>query len=229
MKTWYVYKLSFPDSTFYYGYRGSKANPIEDLLVKYFSSSKIVKSKLEVLPATGEILHTTLVKEDAFNIEQTLIEKYLNDPMCLNQSCYFKRRGFGLVDDNARSKMSTKSLERWKDPEFKAIAAKKQSNSWTGERKVKHSELMKQRYSEGKSTQLMKGSKPGHNKGRKQSPEHIQNRTGMRLGSKHSEETKLKMSTAVSYTTCIYCGRQMSKSTCTRYHNENCNLKLILS
>jgi hypothetical protein len=227
MKHWYVYKLTFSDGTFYYGYRGSICAPDKDLLVKYFSSSKTVKLKINNrIQVSKEILLETLVKEDAFIFEQQLIEIYLNSPLCINKVCYYKRKGFGLLDNTTRKILSNKTKARWQNIEFKEKISKKQKLSWTDERKQKHSKTMAKQYTEGKQPQLVKGRycKGGkNNAGKKQTLEHIQNRTSKRIGSTHSIESKQKISLALSRTsTCIYCGKTMSISTCTRYHNNNC-------
>ena len=67
MKTFYVYQITFVDNTYYIGYRGTSQPALNDLLVKYFTSSKTVKAKLVHCHHTATILHENLSKEDAYN------------------------------------------------------------------------------------------------------------------------------------------------------------------
>lgn len=98
------------------------------------------------------------------------------------------------------------------------------SLAWTEERKKQHSETMAKQYADGKLPHLMRGSKKGHNKGKKQSDEHIQNRTSKRIGCKNTEESKKKMSEAVSYIECPYCHKTITKTINTRYHKDKCKM-----
>lgn len=133
-----------------------------------------------------------------------------------------------IVDESFIDRIDTYNLQHGgssKHPHRSEEVIQKFKNSWTLERKQKHSALMSKRYAEGKSTHLLKGGTGGkNNTGKKQTPEHINNRTSKRIGLKHSEETLMKMSIPKPLATCPYCKKTMSQNTCTRYHNENCKL-----
>jgi len=157
MKKFYVYRIVFEDKRFYIGYRGSKLDPESDLLVKYNTSSKIVKSLLEIMiPCNYEILFRGLDKETAYEKEQEIIKEYINEEKCLNQVCYYGRDGFGLMSEDAKKKISKKSKERWDDPEYKKKMSQIHKKRWaenptlkeeqvkrlTGKKRPEHSKKM---------------------------------------------------------------------------------------
>lgn len=170
MKKFYVYRLVFEDGRFYIGYRGSKLEPESDLLVKYNTSSKIVKSLLEIAtPCNYEILFRGLDKETAYEKEQEIIKEYINEEKCLNQVCYYGRDGFGIMSEDAKKKMSKKIKERWDDPEYKK----------------KMSEIHKKRWAENPN---LKEEQVKRLSGKKR-PEHSKKMTGR----KFDEDVKEKM------------------------------------
>jgi hypothetical protein len=176
MKSFYVYRLMFPDNTYYIGYRGSCQHPSEDLLVKYFTSSKIVKEKIKDTIPVVEILNSSLSKVDAYTKEQKLISKYITDPDCLNQRCYYNRKGFGILSESAKEKIRKTSKERWADPAYKEKLSnihkerwkntdlkEKQSKRLTGVKRPDHSAKMKGRaMSEEQKEIRRKPKKSGH-------------------------------------------------------------------
>ena len=107
MKTWYVYKITFSDNKFYIGYRGSVLSPDSDFLIKYFSSSKEVKNKIKNGDTfVGEIISIYTDKETAYNAEQDLIFKERSDYNLLNKFCYKDRKGYGILTESAKQKIS---------------------------------------------------------------------------------------------------------------------------
>lgn len=120
-KYWYVYKIIFSDNTFYIGYRGCKVLPELDFLKVYFSSSKVVKNKIENnVSYFGEILMVSKDKSFAYEFEQRSIHENMEDIKILNRCCYHVvRNGFGILTDSAISKISLSSKERWEDPEYR--------------------------------------------------------------------------------------------------------------
>lgn len=159
IKKYYVYKIQFPDLTYYIGYRGTCQAAANDFLIKYFSSSKVVVEKIKTNSFTGTILHENLEKEIAYATEQELILKHFNDPLCLNKACYYGREGFGILSDSAKEKIKVDVINRWKDPAYKDRLSNshkerwesnpelrmQQSNRMAGKSRPAHSELMKSR------------------------------------------------------------------------------------
>lgn len=157
MKTYYVYTISFTDSTYYIGYRGACQDPKSDLLVKYFTSSKAVKEKLKICEHSSSIIYSGLSKEDAYNKEQELISKHISNPLCLNERCYYGRDGFGIISQSAKLKISKTSKERWNDPVYKQRVIDAQKERWllnpelkekqsarlTGKKRPEHSAKLK--------------------------------------------------------------------------------------
>lgn len=176
MKNWYTYLITFEDGFFYYGYRGTKKNPTDDFLINYFSSSKLVKEKIKTEKYKGEILLTSINQQTVYDYEQKLISENIEHPKCLNQTCYFKREGFGVLSENVKTKLGKKSKERWSNPEYRQMMIDKQtaawddkrkkeysnymSSQWTNERKKEHSKKLRGR--QHTEEQLIKMRKPKH-------------------------------------------------------------------
>ena len=134
-KLYYIYKITFPDLSYYIGYRGSCQEASDDFLVKYFSSSKVVRKKITESEYSGEILRSALDQKTAYNLEQELIHEHINDPLCLNKVCYYGREGFGLLTASAKEKIRLTMLSKWKDETFKAKVAQTHKDWWTDEKK----------------------------------------------------------------------------------------------
>ena len=136
MQNWYVYKILFDDGTFYIGYRGTKNQIQNDFLVKYFSSSKIVKQKiLDGHKFFGEIIDIFKNQEDAYLFEQNEIKNNFTDNNILNKACYFGKSGFGILNEQAKLKRSNTIKELWKNPEFREKMINSQRNSFTEDRR----------------------------------------------------------------------------------------------
>jgi len=129
-KQYYVYKISFSDLSYYIGYRGSCQDASADFLIKYFSSSKVVKQKITESSFSGELLHTGLDQKTAYEMEQSLIHIHINDPMCLNKVCYFGRTGFGIMSDETKANISKEVTARWQNSEYKARVAETHRRRW---------------------------------------------------------------------------------------------------
>jgi hypothetical protein len=159
MSTFYVYQINFSNGNFYVGYRGTNLEPEKDLLIRYKTSSKVVKKLLKenILSVTYHILYRNLSKEEAYDIEQEIIFRYFNSPYCLNQRCYHGKEKFGIITEEAKKTISEKSKKMWSDENFREKMIVKQKESWTVERKEnqvkrllgkkrpEHSEKMKDR------------------------------------------------------------------------------------
>ena len=168
MKQYYVYKVTFLDGAYYIGFRGSCQEPEKDLMVKYFTSSKMVKSRIAAgeIPSY-EILARGLEKEPAYEQEQKLIFDEFNNTNCLNEACYYGRDGFGCVSDSVKERMSAVRTEMWQNDEYKNRMREAQSASWDSERRDTHSSFLKDEFwtderKESHSSKL-KG-RPGHKK-----------------------------------------------------------------
>ena len=135
MKYWYVYKILFKDYTYYIGYRGSKVTPENDLGIKYFSSSKLVKNKILTEKPTYIIIDVFEKQNDAYQYEQQLIFDKIDDIFILNKFSYLNRKGFGILTKQAKDILSEKSKQRWEDANYKSEMSKKQSKSLTEDRK----------------------------------------------------------------------------------------------
>ena len=138
-KLYYIYKITFPDLSYYIGYRGSCQEASDDFLVKYFSSSKVVQKKITESEYSGEILRSALDQKTAYGLEQELIHANIDDPLCLNKVCYYGREGFGLLTASAKEKIRLATLNRWQDETFKAKMVQTHKERWTDDRKAAQS------------------------------------------------------------------------------------------
>jgi hypothetical protein len=158
MKQFYVYIITFQNGEFYIGYRGSKYEPENDLCIRYFTSSKIVKPRIKIgEKCSYKIIDRNLDKVTAYILEQKAISEKLNEAKCLNRACYYGRAGFGLISEDAKKVISKASKERWNNPEYRKrlIArhkerwannendvAKKQVNRLKGKKRPEHAAIM---------------------------------------------------------------------------------------
>lgn len=85
----YVYRIeNSVTKEFYYGSRYIETDPEKDLWIKYFTSSKYVKSQIKQYGL--EAFSTSIIKIDYDNdrcywYEQGLIKDHITDPLCLNR------------------------------------------------------------------------------------------------------------------------------------------------
>jgi len=97
----YVYKITIVKTgEFYFGFRkANKVLPTEDFLIKYFSSSKYLKTiiKEQGLDAVlGEIVYTDIDSNAAYWKEQQLIQEEFDNPMILNKQYQKTNMGFKM-------------------------------------------------------------------------------------------------------------------------------------
>lgn len=171
-KLWYVYKIIFDDDSFYIGYRGTKKTINKDFLVKYFTSSPIVRKKLkDGVSYTHQILFESFNKIDAYNEEQRLIHENFFDIHILNKMSFYNKNGCGGdLKPEVRKKMSQKCKERWLEEDFRKKMSQKGKEAWKDEdRKKQHSEYLKERW---KTDEDYRNSVIKANTGRKLSEEH---------------------------------------------------------
>lgn len=94
----YVYKVvDRVTGEYYIGFRSAhKVAPEFDLWVKYFTSSRIVKSKIDCFdPSIIEIFDSA---QEAYDYEQLLIYENWEDPLMINKSCYHNKKAFKQSD-----------------------------------------------------------------------------------------------------------------------------------
>jgi len=148
---YYVYKITEKNGgRFYIGARSSNIAASLDLGVRYFSSSNMVKKIINTISVDAfifEIVNDTYeCWKDAYDAEQLLIFENWNNPLILNKACYYGKKDFGVISDDAKQTLSKKTLERWKDPLFRDAIGVAQRKSWSAERKLKQSNRLKNEF-----------------------------------------------------------------------------------
>lgn len=145
---YYIYKIiDINTNKFYIGARSSKVNPELDLGIKYFSSSTTIKKLIKsngVASLKFEIMNSQYKSwKSAYHAEQKLINSEWDNPLLLNKSCYYMKKDFGVISNEAKRKISKSSKQMWTDINHRELMSIKQKNSWTPERKKHHSIFMK--------------------------------------------------------------------------------------
>lgn len=148
---YYVYKITDKKTNkFYIGARCSKITPDSDLGIKYFSSSKIVKSLISINGVDNfifEIINNTFTSwKEAYDYEQSIIFSFWGNPQLLNKSCYYGKKDFGVISSESKNLISKKSSEMWKNDEMVTKIKESQKKSWTPERKQIQSERLKKEF-----------------------------------------------------------------------------------
>jgi len=202
---YYVYKITEKDTgKFYIGARGSKKEPLLDLGIKYFSSSKNLKSM--IFERGSENFIFEIIKnsynswEEAYEDEQLLIFNNWENPLKINKACYYMKKDFGIISNDSKKIISEKSLDMWRDKEKAANIIEKQKGSWTEERREKNKNMMKDQWTDERKknhSEKMKGH-PGSKKliGVKK-PEGFGEKISEKLkGLKKSDDHKKKLSEA---------------------------------
>lgn len=107
----YVYKITcLVNNQYYFGSRchhvKKNKKPENDLWIKYFTSSNVVKNLIEIHGKESfkpEIIYNTFSREDVFWVEQDFIKSYFGNPNLLN--AYYvdqqsRRKVFGWTAEN---------------------------------------------------------------------------------------------------------------------------------
>lgn len=184
----YIYKVTnIITGQFYIGQRSSyKGLPEEDLGVRYFTSSDIVKPlfKNNTSEWKKEILYRDIqYSETLDDIEGYAIHKVINDKLCLN--------GYDPTNHGFRTMAG---VHRSEETRRKMSEAKKHQSE---EAKRKNSEAHKGKHKSDETRRKMSIAKKGHkawNKGKHTSEE---TRRKISEAKKHlSDETRRKMSEA---------------------------------
>lgn len=212
MKRYYVYKITFADESYYIGYRGSSQAANDDFLKKYYSSSKVVRQRIDNgEPYSGEILAEGMTQEVAYNLEQKTIYENFTDEKILNRVCHYGREGFGILSDAAKTVLSEKTLRRWQDPEYKKMLAEKQSKAWTKERRLEQSKRLKGRKRPEHGEKLKGRTLSEEHKQKLRKPKvesHGKNLSKALKGVPKSEEHKKKLSRPKPIVICRLCDRK---------------------
>lgn len=243
-KTWYIYKIEFSTEEFYIGYRGTTKLPDNDFLISYFSSSKEVKKRIKNnITYQGIILKIFDDKISAYNAEQDLIFLEINNPKLLNKFCYKNRKGYGILTEFGKQKISKSTKARWQDPLYKEKLSKSHKERWedgvlkerqskrlTGKKRPEHSKIMKGHPGHTKCKGIPKekgfGAKvSASSKGIPKSEIHKQN---LSLSAQNRTlEHRKKISDACNNSPkkeCTYCLRLFDIRNYGRYHGIKCKL-----
>lgn len=115
----YVYKLTNSNGEFYYGCRWNyDGEPKNDLLINYFTSSKLIHELISLNGIDyfiGEIIATTDNPKECLEIEYNLIKESFDNPKCLN-------RAMGkctIWDDELKKKVSKSVKKLWDDSDYR--------------------------------------------------------------------------------------------------------------
>lgn len=161
---------------------------------------------------TGQIIDTFASQAEAYEHEQLEILTNFDNPLILNQTCYFGRRGFGVISESAREKISKRSLELWADPEYRALQSEQRKSSWTNARRAQQSErLTGTKRPEHSATMKTKPTNPAfadYAKG-KRTDEHKRSISESLTGKPKTEEHKQKLRTPKPLTVCRICDRRL--------------------
>jgi hypothetical protein len=202
---YYTYKITEKETgKFYIGARGSKKDPLLDLGIKYFSSSRNLKS---IIFESGiESFIFEIIKDsykswkEAYDDEQSMIFDNWENPLKMNKACYYMKKDFGIISEDSKKRISKKSLEMWADEEKASNIIEKQKESWSDERRERNSEMMKSKWTEERRKNHSEKLK-GHAGSKKlkgiKKPEGFGEKISERLkGVKKSEDHKKKLSEA---------------------------------
>lgn len=162
---------------FYIGYREANTQPSHIDLFEYRTSSDIV------IPIFDQMIWTILAEfeigNDAYDFEQQLIYENWNNPLLLNEVCYYNKKRFKNRQPwNKGIKMAIEQTKNMKKPktEKHKLSMRKPKGPHSQSRKDNISSAVKKNWSENDQTQRianissgLKGNIP-HNKG-KSAPE----------------------------------------------------------
>lgn len=126
----YVYKITFkPTNQYYIGFRGSKKASTNELLVSYFTSSKVANALIKkhgVDSFTKEILAEFENSHDAYDYEQKLLKEHnveSNDNMLNKRLTSCALDTFKKHTKKTRKKMSESRKKIWENEEFRKQAS----------------------------------------------------------------------------------------------------------
>lgn len=185
----YVYRLDNPiTGEFYIGFRkANKAPASQDLGIKYFTSSRLVKSRFHEFVYT--IIQEFVNPIEAYDLEQLLIHQEFKNPLILNRVCHHEKQRFiqsmSPRSEEHKAKISASLKGKKQQKISTALSGKKQPNisiAKKGKKRKTFSEKHKSNMSEAKKGKSLsedhkakisyanKG-KPAYNKGKPRSIE----------------------------------------------------------
>jgi hypothetical protein len=235
----YVYKITcLPTGEYYFGFRAAHIllgrRPIQDLWVKYFTSSKIIKQLLQKYTPDNfdaVIIAEYLDPDEAYWAEQDIISAHLGEYNCLNK--WYRRQGDNAKvfhnlgqkytrSDKAMANYKAAGLKKRgrkmppKSDEYRKNASIRQTGKRHKPETIEHLRQIKTGLPKSPESIEKHAAKL---RGRPQSSDHVNNRI-------ESMKRTLNDPTRL-WLTCSACGYQtQNKTTHTRYHGINCTPKL---
>jgi len=232
----YVYRLDNPiTGEFYFGYRSANKKPSHQDLPKYKTSSKLVKSRFGEFDWT--ILAEFFIDEDAYDFEQLTIFENWNNPLILNNSCYYGKarlRNNGHSEET-KAKMSASHTGKAHSVEHRAnLSVSNTGKTRTVETKAKMSSSRKGRCMPPTSDET-KSKMSAAQKGKKKGPPSAETKvkiSASNTGQKRTEESKKRMSDAQignikPKVKCPHCDVIGGGGAMKQWHFDRCKLKDI--
>lgn len=198
----------------YYGVQYKSTAVPEDLGVKYFSSSKILKKLIKeegIENFTFQVRQIFDTKEEALNWERKFLTRVdaANSPMWFNlRNGSGNNSGGYSLSKVTRQRMSKPKSESHKKKLKEHLDNKRKIPEWTHKRKVQHAEAMR-----GNTINL--GRKHGS-----YSEERRQAISDGLMGNKNGAKPH-----TMKKVVCPHCGKEGSGGNMTRYHFDKCKRK----
>lgn len=214
----YVYKLIHRETgQFYFGYRSKNVylglRSIDDLGIKYFTSSKTIKKSF------GEFEYSVLAElytaEYAYDLEQELIREHWGNPLLLNR--HYHAEGKDRWRNTGHSEETKKHLSKVR------TGYKTNKPAWNAG-KTKETDI-----SLRKMSNSLLGNIPWNKNISKDDPRRQTGERNSFFGRKHSEETLIRIKEKAQNRVrkeCEYCGKIITPSNYSRWHGKNCKEKL---
>ena len=215
----YTYLITHKASNVkYYGVRYAKSSTPEDLGVKYFSSSSVVKRTIKeegIEAFKFEVRKIFDSKEDALKWER----RFLTKVNAAASPMWFNKHNGGLIatprpkgyicNEHTRQKMRKPKSPEHRDKLIANLDSNRVIPTWSEERRIAHAEKMK-----GNSFGSIERKTSGWSEERRSV--HREKMKGNKLGT-----TKPKLILA-----CPHCGKVGKQPNMTRYHFDNCKFTI---
>ena len=200
---------------FYIGVRTCEGDPLEDP----YMGSMATWTRQENFNRDRHkktVLSTYPTREEANEAEETLIKKFIKDPLNRN---YYNGKSFCALGSTISEEHKRKISE----------AGKGKTRSEETRRKI--GEAMKGRIFSEETKQKMSEAQKGKTRSEEHKRKIRQSHKGM-LGKKHSEETKRKIGEAQkgrpqTKVTCPHCNKEGKARGMKQWHFDNCKNKII--
>lgn len=186
---------------FYIGYREANTKPSHIDLFEYKTSSKVVQPIFDRM--NWVVLAEFEIGNDAYDFEQQSIFENWDNPLLLNEVCYFKSKG-RFKTTNKGKKLGPQT------PEHIARAAAKRKGRKLGPQSSEHID---------KLSKIRQGKSPSEESNRKR-------RTSMLGKNKGKLSWKKGLKTGPQEkVSCPYCFKEGGESIMKRWHFDNCKFK----